>query len=125
MSSFPQRLETSPTSKRKYNELEGSEPTFSDDPRHTILEMHVDLNLPEPFDDVDGVALPYVVTIDKSSSLVLAIRRNWYEDDSKREKRMHVVHYPYLPGMGFYGTGLIHTLGGLTKSATSIMRQLN
>ena len=108
----------------KYNELEGSEPTFSDDPRHTILEMHVDLNLPEPFDDVDGVALPYVVTIDKSSSLVLAIRRNWYEDDSKREKRMHVVHYPYLPGMGFYGTGLIHTLGGLTKSATSIMRQL-
>jgi hypothetical protein len=108
----------------KYNELEGSEPTFSDDPRHTILEMHVDLDLPEPFDDVDGVALPYVVTVDKSSSIVLAIRRNWYEDDRKREKRMHVVHYPYLPGMGFYGTGLIHTLGGLTKSATSIMRQL-
>ncbi len=108
----------------KYNELEGSEPTFSDDPRHTILEMHVDLDLPEPFDDVDGVALPYVVTVDKSSSIVLAIRRNWYESDRKREKRMHVVHYPYLPGMGFYGTGLIHTLGGLTKSATSIMRQL-
>ena len=85
----------------KYNELEGSEPTFSDDPRHTILEMHVDLDLPEPFDDIDGVALPYVVTVDKSSSIVLAIRRNWYEDDSKREKRMHVVHYPYLPGMGF------------------------
>jgi hypothetical protein len=86
--------------------------------------MHVDLDLPEPFDDVDGVALPYVVTVDKSSSIVLAIRRNWYESDRKREKRMHVVHYPYLPGMGFYGTGLIHTLGGLTKSATSIMRQL-
>jgi len=108
----------------KYNELEGSEPTFSDDPRHTLLEMHVDLDLPEPFDDIDGVSLPYVVTIDKSSSIVLAIRRNWYEEDTKREKRMHVVHYPYLPGMGFYGTGLIHTLGGLTKSATSIMRQL-
>jgi hypothetical protein len=106
----------------KYNELEGS--SFSDDPRHTLLEMHVDLDLPEPFDDVDGVALPYVVTIDKSSSIVLAIRRNWYEEDTKRAKRMHVVHYPYLPGMGFYGTGLIHTLGGLTKSATSIMRQL-
>ena len=106
------------------NELEGSDVTFSDDPRHTILEMHVDLDLPEPFDDENGVALPYVVTIDKSSSIVLAIRRNWYEDDAKREKRMHVVHYPYLPGMGFYGTGLIHTLGGLTKSATSIMRQL-
>lgn len=108
----------------KYNELEGSEPTFSDDPRHTVLEMHVDLDLPEPFGDEDGVALPYVVTIDKSSSTILSIRRNWYEDDAKREKRMHVVHYPYLPGMGFYGTGLIHTLGGLTKSATSIMRQL-
>jgi len=108
----------------KYNELEGSEPTFSDDPRHTVLEMHVDLDLPEPFGDMDGVALPYVVTIDKSSTTILAIRRNWYEDDTKREKRMHVVHYPYLPGMGFYGTGLIHTLGGLTKSATSIMRQL-
>ena len=108
----------------KYNELEGSEPTFSDDPRHTLLEMHVDLDLPEPFDDVDGVALPYVVTIDKSSSIILSIRRNWYEEDMKREKRMHVVHFPYLPGMGFYGTGLIHTLGGLTKSATSIMRQL-
>tara|TARA_R110000765_G_scaffold123503_3_gene220428 strand:+ start:1068 stop:3509 length:2442 start_codon:yes stop_codon:yes gene_type:complete len=108
----------------KYNELEGSEDTFSDDPRHTLLEMHVDLDLPEPFDDVDGVALPYVVTIDKSSSIILAIRRNWYEEDMKREKRMHVVHFPYLPGMGFYGTGLIHTLGGLTKSATSIMRQL-
>ena len=108
----------------KYNELEGSEATFSDDPRHTLLEMHVDLDLPEPFDDVDGVALPYVVTIDKSSSTILAIRRNWYEEDMKREKRMHVVHFPYLPGMGFYGTGLIHTLGGLTKSATSIMRQL-
>ena len=108
----------------KYNELEGSEPTYSDDPRHTLLEMHVDLDLPEPFGDEDGVALPYVVTIDKSSSTVLSIRRNWYEEDSKREKRMHVVHYPYLPGMGFYGTGLIHTLGGLTKSATSIMRQL-
>ena len=108
----------------KYNELEGSEPTYSDDPRHTLLEMHVDLDLPEPFGDDDGVALPYVVTIDKSSSTILSIRRNWYEEDSKREKRMHVVHYPYLPGMGFYGTGLIHTLGGLTKSATSIMRQL-
>ncbi len=108
----------------KYNELEGSEPTYSDDPRHTLLEMHVDLDLPEPFGDEDGVALPYVVTIDKSSSTILSIRRNWYEEDSKREKRMHVVHYPYLPGMGFYGTGLIHTLGGLTKSATSIMRQL-
>jgi len=121
---LPEATKETTDIEEKYNELEGSEPTFSDDPRHTLLEMHVDLDLPEPFDDVNGVALPYVVTIDKSSSKVLAIRRNWYEEDTKREKRMHVVHYPYLPGMGFYGTGLIHTLGGLTKSATSIMRQL-
>ena len=108
----------------KYNEMEGAEPVFSDDSRHTLLEIHTDLDLPEPFSDSDGLALPYVVTIDKSSGEILSIRRNWYEDDEKKAKRMHFVHYPYLPGMGFYGTGLIHTLGGLTKSATSIMRQL-
>ena len=108
----------------KYNEMEGTEHVVSDDERHTILEMHVELDLPEPFDDPDGLARPYVITIEKSSSTILAIRRNWYEDDAKKQKRMHFVHYPYLPGMGFYGTGLIHTIGGLTKSATSIMRQL-
>lgn len=108
----------------KYNDMEGTEQVISDDPRHTILEMHVDLDLPEPFDDPEGLARPYVITIDKSSSTVLAIRRNWYEDDARKQKRMHFVHYPYLPGMGFYGTGLIHTIGGLTKSATSLLRQL-
>jgi len=108
----------------KYNEMEGTERVVSDDARHTILEMHVDLDLPEPLNDPKGLSLPYVVTIDKSSSTILSIRRNWYEDDAKKQKRMHFVHYPYLPGMGFYGTGLIHTIGGLTKSATSIMRQL-
>jgi hypothetical protein len=64
------------------------------------------------------------VTIDKTSRTVLAIRRNWYEDDERQLKRMHFTHYKYLPGMGFYGTGLIHLIGGLAKSATSIMRQL-
>jgi hypothetical protein len=108
----------------KYNEMEGTEHVVSDDERHTILEMHVDIDLPDQFADPQGLARPYVITLDKSSSTILSIRRNWYEDDAKKQKRMHFVHYPYLPGMGFYGTGLIHTIGGLTKSATSIMRQL-
>ena len=108
----------------KYNEMEGAEPVYDDDSRHTLLEMHVNLDLPEPFDDEDGLARPYVVTIDLSSQTILAIRRNWYEGDEKKRKRMHFVHYPYLPGMGFYGTGLIHTIGGLAKAATSITRQL-
>lgn len=108
----------------KYNELAGDSQTFEDDPRRLLLEMHVNLDLPEPFDDPDGVARPYVVTIDKTSKIILSIRRNWKEDDAKKRKVMHFTHYPYLPGMGFYGTGLIHLIGGLAKSATSILRQL-
>ena len=108
----------------KYGELDGSEHVGNDDDRHTILEMHVDIDLPEPFDDPDGIARPYVITIDKSSTKILSIRRNWREEDQKKRKRMHFVHYPYLPGMGFYGTGMIHLIGGLAKSATSILRQL-
>tara|TARA_R110000822_G_scaffold68928_2_gene167698 strand:- start:1542 stop:3998 length:2457 start_codon:yes stop_codon:yes gene_type:complete len=108
----------------KYSDLEGSERMGDDDDRHTILEMHIDIDLPEPFNDENGIARPYVVTIDKSSKTILAIRRNWYEEDEKKVKRMHFVHYPYLPGMGFYGTGMIHLIGGLAKSATSILRQL-
>ena len=108
----------------KYDELDGEEAVIEDDDRHTILEMHVDLNLSGEFEDPDGIARPYVVTVDKSSSTILAIRRNWYEEDEKKRKRMHFVHYRYLPGLGFYGTGLIHLMGGLAKSATSILRQL-
>lgn len=108
----------------KYDELEGNEAPLSEDDRHTLLEMHADIDLPEPFEDVDGIARPYVVTIDLTSRTILAIRRNWYEDDAKKRKRMHFVHYPYLPGLGFYGTGLVHLIGGLAKSATSILRQL-
>ena len=108
----------------KYDELDGEEAVIEDDDRHTILEMHVDMNMPEEFEDPDGIARPYVVTVDKSSSTILAIRRNWYEEDEKKRKRMHFVHYRYLPGLGFYGTGLIHLMGGLAKSATSILRQL-
>ena len=109
---------------QKYNEMDGAEVSTHDDDRHMVLEMHVDLDLPEPFADPDGVARPYVVTLDKSSLTVLSIRRNWYEDDPRKRKRMHFVHYSYLPGMGFYGTGLVHLIGGLAKSATSILRQL-
>ena len=108
----------------KYDELDGDEAIIEDDDRYTLLEMHVDVDLPEPFDDPDGIARPYVITIDKSSREILAIRRNWYEDDQKKKKRQHFVHYRYLPGLGFYGTGLIHLIGGLAKSATSILRQL-
>jgi len=108
----------------KYDEIEGMSSPGSDDDRHTILEMHVDYDLPEPYSDPDGIARPYVVTIDLSSRIILAIRRNWYEDDEDKEKRSHFVHYPYLPGLGFYGTGLIHMIGGLSRSATSILRQL-
>ena len=108
----------------KYNEMSGEDPSSDDDDRRTILEMHVDIDLPAPYDDENGVARPYVVTIDKSSRTVLSIRHNWKEEDKRKRKVMHFVHYPYLPGMGFYGTGLIHLIGGLAKSATSILRQL-
>lgn len=108
----------------KYDELDGESAVIENDDRHTILEMHVTMNMPEEFDDPDGIARPYVVTIDKSSREILSIRKNWYEDDNKKRKRLHFVHYRYLPGLGFYGTGLIHLIGGLAKSATSILRQL-
>ena len=108
----------------KYDELDGESATIEDDDRHTLLEMHVDMEMPEPFNDEDGIARPYVITIDKSSREILSIRRNYYEDDKKKRKRQYFVHYRYLPGLGFYGTGLIHLIGGLAKSATSILRQL-
>ena len=108
----------------KYDELDGESAVLENDDRHTILEMHVTMNMPEGFDDSDEIARPYVITIDKSSREILSIRKNWYEDDVKKKKRLHFVHYRYLPGLGFYGTGLIHLIGGLAKSATSILRQL-
>lgn len=99
------------------------------DDRYRILEMHVDLNL-KGFEHKDkkgretGIALPYVVTVDKSTGIVLAIRRNWYEEDELHLKRQHFVHYQYIPGFGFYGYGLIHLIGGYAKSATMLIRQL-
>ncbi len=93
------------------------------DDRLSVLEMHVDLDLPG-FEDEDGIALPYVVTLLKSTGDILAIRRNWDEQDPTRTKIVHFAVYNYLPGMGFYGFGLIHLIGGIAKSATGILRQL-
>jgi hypothetical protein len=99
------------------------------DERFRFLEMHVDLDL-AGFEHKDkkgketGIALPYVVTIEKGTRKVLAIRRNWYEDDELHTKRQHFVHYQYIPGFGFYGYGLIHLIGGYAKSATMLIRQL-
>jgi len=99
------------------------------DDRFRFLEMHVDLDL-SGFEHTDkkgketGIALPYVVTVEKGTRKVLAIRRNWYEDDELHTKRQHFVHYQYIPGFGFYGYGLIHLIGGYAKSATMLIRQL-
>lgn len=93
------------------------------DNRFRIIEMHVDYDLPGHEDD-DGIALPYIITLEKSTARVLAIRRNWYEGDSLKLKRTHFVHYQYVPGFGFYGYGLIHLIGGYARSATTIIRQL-
>ena len=114
--------------RKKYDEMTGESKTYNYDDRHTILEMQVNLDLDGYEDMIDGnksgIALPYVVSIDYPSGIVLSIRRNYYEDDPKKLRRMHFVHYQYLPGLGFYGFGLIHMVGGLAKSATSILRQL-
>ena len=99
------------------------------DDRYKLLEMHVDLDLPG-YEDTDedgeftGIALPYVVTIEKGSQEVLSVRRNWRPEDSKKQKRQHFVHYGYVPGFGFYCFGLIHLVGAFAKSGTSLIRQL-
>lgn len=99
------------------------------DDRYRILEMHVDIDL-KGFEhtndkgDETGIALPYVITVEKSTSEILSIRRNWYEGDELHIKRQHFVHYQYIPGDGFYGYGLIHLIGGYAKSATMLIRQL-
>ena len=110
---------------KKYDEISGEEnPGAISDDRYTLLEIHTNLKLSDAYSDGDELARPYVVTIDKSSGIILAVRKNWDEGDVKKKKMMHFVHYKYLPGLGFYGTGLIHLLGGLTKTATSLLRQL-
>ena len=93
------------------------------DDRYTLLEIQVDLDL-TGYEDKDGIALPYIVTIDKGTGTVLAIRRNWNERDPLKLKRSHFVHYPYIPGFGFYSLGLIHVIGGYARGGTAIIRQL-
>ena len=110
------------------NLIDGFEPSQIDYDC-TLLECHVDLDL-EGYEDTDmdgeptGIKIPYVVTISKDNGQVLAIRRNYLEDDEKKRKIQYFVHYKFLPGFGFYGLGLIHTIGGLSRTATSALRQL-
>ena len=97
--------------------------SLTDDDRYQIVEVHVDYDMPG-YEDEDGIALPYIVTIDRGTSKVLAIRRNWQPDDKQRLKRDHFVQYTYIPGFGAYGLGLIHLIGGYARAGTSIIRQL-
>lgn len=97
--------------------------TLSEDNRYALCEIHIDYVI-EGIDDEDDLAKPYVITIDRSTSTVLAIRRNWNPDDELKLKRQHFVHYVYVPGFGFYGMGLIHIIGGYARAGTSIIRQL-
>jgi hypothetical protein len=128
-----------------YREVEMSDPTdtfdevekaiaekmgfrASSDDRYKLLEMHVDIVLPDDeFAEEEyknEIAVPYVVTIEKATQTVLSIRRNWEPDDERKQKRNHFVHYSYVPGFGFYAFGLIHLVGAFAKSGTSLIRQL-
>lgn len=114
--------------RQKVDEIQGTSRTYSDE-IYTILEMHVDLDL-EGFEDMSpdgeptGIALPYIVSIDESSGEVLSIRRNFDPEGDMAKKQQYFVHYKFMPGLGFYGFGLIHMIGGLGRAATSILRQL-
>tara|TARA_R110002110_G_scaffold68388_2_gene185103 strand:+ start:1 stop:2526 length:2526 start_codon:yes stop_codon:yes gene_type:complete len=121
-------IEESPV-RQKVNELEGLSKNYSEDVL-TVLEFHAALDI-EGFEDIDpmtgeptGINLPYIVTLDHSSGQVLAIRRNYEETDILKRKRQYFVHYKFMPGLGFYGFGLIHMIGGLGRAATSLLRQL-
>ena len=97
--------------------------TITDDDRYQFLEVQVELDL-KGFEDPDGVALPYIVTVDKGTGTVLSIYKNWEEDDSRKVKRQHLVQYTYIPGFGAYGMGLINLIGGYARTGTSIIREL-
>jgi len=110
------------------NELQGVRPSYGDDV-HTLLEIHTEIDL-EGFEDVGpdgeptGVKVPYIVTVDEDSGQVLSVVRNYRQADPLRRKRQYFTHFKFLPGFGFYGFGLLHTIGGLSRAATSILRQL-
>jgi hypothetical protein len=97
--------------------------SLTDDERYQLLELHVDYDLPG-YEDKDGIALPYVITVERGTNTVLSIRRNWNEDDNLNQKRQHFVQYTYIPGFGAYGLGLIHLIGGYARAGTSLIRQL-
>jgi len=97
--------------------------SLNEDDRYQVLEIHVDYDMPG-YEDEDGIALPYVITIERGTSNVLAIRRNWEEGDDLKRKRQHFVQYTYIPGFGAYGLGFIHLIGGYARAGTSIIRQL-
>jgi len=108
----------------KVDELDGAEKNYgSSDEEHTILEMHINADVPG-FEDTSGVKLPYIISIDQYSQEILSIKRNYKENDPNFMKNHYFVHYKFLPGLGFYGFGLIHMLGGLSRTATSALRQL-
>lgn len=109
--------------KEKYDKLDGRQRTMATDERFHLFEVHADWDLPG-FESDDGIEYPYVFTVEKNTMSVLAIRRNWREDDEAKLRRVYFVPYHYLPGLGFYGSGLIHLIGGIAGSATSILRQL-
>ena len=125
----PPGTETNGELSKKERELEGTKKTGKNEPIYTLLECHVNLDL-EGFEDVGedgeptGIKLPYLVTVDEGSRKVLAIRRNYAPDDLKKTKIQYFVHFKFLPGLGFYGFGLIHMIGGLSRTATSALRQL-
>ena len=112
----------------KYNELEGIKPVDTNDFIYSILEMHVDLDLSdyiaENDDDKINIKIPYIVTIEEGSRKILAIYRNYREGDNKFIRKEYFTHYKFLPGLGFYGFGLIHMIGGLSRTATTALRQL-
>ena len=114
---------------KKERELEGSKKTGKNEPVYTLLECHVNLDL-EGFEEVGadgeptGIKLPYLVTVEEGNRKVLSIRRNYAPDDLKKSKIQYFVHFKFLPGLGFYGFGLIHMIGGLSRTATSALRQL-
>ena len=114
---------------KKERELDGTKKTGKQESMYTLLECHVNLDL-EGFEDVGsdgeptGIKLPYIVTVDEGSRTVLSIRRNYAPDDLKKNKIQYFVHFKFLPGLGFYGFGLIHMIGGLSRTATTALRQL-
>mgnify|MGYP003675808699 FL=1 len=107
----------------KERKLSGVQKTGYRDDQYTLLEMHVDLDVPG-FEDPDGIKLPYIVTIDEGSGNVLSIYRNYKDGDTLYKKQQYFVHYKFMPGLGFYGLGLIHMIGGLSRTATAALRQL-